>query len=231
MTTDRHIQAVVFDLDDTLFAERDYVRSGYHAVGEYLRVREGVTERVEDWLWQRFEGGRASGAFDAMNEHFQRELSDEQIAELVRVYRGHAPSIQPREGVPELLSELHGACNIGLLSDGYLPTQQLKFDAMNLAGHFDVVLFTESLGREFWKPSPVGYEKLQEAFGLPHECCVYVGDNPKKDFVAPNALGWSSVQLLLEGQVHSNNPAPPGGEAQAVVESVAALELLLLGNR
>ena len=28
----RKIQAVVFDLDDTLYAERDFVRSGYRAV-------------------------------------------------------------------------------------------------------------------------------------------------------------------------------------------------------
>ena len=50
-------RAVVFDLDDTLYAERDYVRGGYQAVAEHLRSHLGCTEVLEDWLWRRFISG------------------------------------------------------------------------------------------------------------------------------------------------------------------------------
>jgi len=82
------ILGVIFDLDDTLVAERDYVRSGYAAVGEHVRRLTGRGERFEEWLWQRFLGGQSEGALDAMNEAFGLRLNG-QVRELVTVYREH----------------------------------------------------------------------------------------------------------------------------------------------
>ena len=73
------------------------------------------------------------------------------------------------------------------------------------------------MGRDFWKPSPRGFEKIGELLDVPHERCAYVGDNPAKDFVAPNALGWRTVQYVRAGQVHGENPPPEGGEPQVIV--------------
>ena len=36
------IKAVVFDLDDTLYSETDYVKSGFVAVGDELKRRYGI---------------------------------------------------------------------------------------------------------------------------------------------------------------------------------------------
>ena len=220
-------RAVVFDLDDTLYAERDYVRSGYRAVGEHLRRSQAAIEDQDPagWLWDRFLSGRTDGAFDALSEHFALGLSESQIGELVEVYRSHRPDISPREGIDRLLDGLAGRKRLGLLTDGFLPAQQLKFDALGLADYFDAVIFTESLGpdRKYWKPSPEGFEITAERLAVSHRACCYVADNPAKDFVAPNALGWRTIQLLLPEQVHSHKPAPEGGEAQTVVRSVEEL--------
>jgi len=101
----------------------------------------------------------------------------------------------------------------------------LKFDALGLADYFDAVIFTESLGpdRKYWKPSPEGFEIAAERLAVDHRACCYVADNPAKDFVAPNALGWRTIQLLLPEQVHSHRPAPEGGAAWTVVRSVEEL--------
>ena len=221
----RQIHAVVFDLDDTLYAERDYVRSGYRAVGGHLRemlgrdrlARDGVTG--EDWLWQRFCAGRADGAFDALNEAFALGLSTADIHALVAVYRSHRPDIRPADGAAAALRRLGGRCRLGLLSDGFLPAQRLKLDALGLGGFFDAVVFTEELGRECWKPSRAGFEAVARALGAAHDTCAYIGDNPGKDFVAPNALGWLTVQVVRPGQVHAHKPAPPGGEPRAVARA------------
>jgi putative hydrolase of the HAD superfamily len=220
------IQAVVFDLDDTLYAERDYVRSGYRAVGAYLGKVLGRDEAFEDWLWQRFQAGQASGAFDALSEHFGLDLDAGAIAALVGVYRNHSPDIRPRPGVVEVLRRLRRRCRLGLLSDGFLPAQRLKLDALGLAPMLDAVVMTEEMGRQCWKPAPDGFEAIRAMLATAREACAYVADNPAKDFIAPNRLGWRSVQLLCPLQIHSANAAPKGGQPQIVIACLDELESL-----
>ena len=223
----RSIQAVVFDLDDTLYPERQYVRSGYVAVAAFLRERLGRTEAFEDWLWDRFCSGQSSRALDAMNAEFHLGRSDEQIRELVSVYREHRPDIRPREGAAELLGRLGRRCRLALLSDGFLPAQKRKLEALGLEPLFDAIVFTEEMSRECWKPSAAGFEAVRSKLRVPHEGCAYVGDNPAKDFVAPNRLGWRTVRLACEGQIHVHNPAPAGGEPHRTIAHLDELEAAL----
>ena len=216
-------QAVVFDLDDTLYAERDYVLSGYGAVAEHLSDDPARAGELRQWLWQRFLGGQPAGTFDALNGNFSLGLAGRQITELVEVYRNHSPRISPRPGIPCLLEKLHYSSMLGIISDGFLPAQKLKLGALGVEGYFDAVIFTEALGRKSWKPSPAGFEALCKELQLDADKCTYVADNPAKDFAAPNALGWRTVQLLMDGQIHSHKPAPRGGEAQLIVNSIDEL--------
>lgn len=49
------------------------------------------------------------------------------------------------------------------------------------------------------KTNPANYEFLMRLY--PNASgFMYVGDNPKKDFIAPNALGWETVCLLDDGR-------------------------------
>jgi len=198
---------IVFDLDDTLYPERQYVRSGYRAVSRCLDERFGNGNRFEQFLWNRFCRGSAAGAFDALNSEFGLGLSSRQILDLVTVYREHPPEIQAFRAMPHLLSLLHGRYSLGLLSDGFLPAQRLKLEALQLTRFFDEVVYTEEMGRESWKPSPDGFQRMSEAMDVPHERCAYVGDNLAKDFIAPNSLGWLTVRYVHPGQVH-RLPAP-----------------------
>ena len=45
----RRIRAVVYDLDDTLYLERRYVRGGFSAVGEFLRQTLGGAQGDRDF--------------------------------------------------------------------------------------------------------------------------------------------------------------------------------------
>jgi putative hydrolase of the HAD superfamily len=210
------MQAVVFDLDDTLYPERDYVRSGYAAVAEHLRRRFGRNELFEDWLWARFCRHTAAGAFDALNQRFALGLQGVEIDELVQVYRQHVPSIRPYPGVADMLSVLHARYQLGLLTDGYMPAQRLKLDALKLGRFFDMLVFTEEMGRDSWKPAADGFERIAESLQTPHRVCCYVGDNPAKDFVAPNRLGWRTVQMFHPGQTHAQKPPAEGGQPQYI---------------
>ena len=56
---------------------------------------------------------------------------------------------------------------------------------------------------------------MQSADRRDGDCFVYVGDNLSKDFVAPNALGWTSILIDRPAdrphRIHKNMSAPAGG--------------------
>ncbi|MCY2926141.1 MAG: HAD family hydrolase [Planctomycetota bacterium] len=214
------ILAVVFDLDDTLYPERDYVRSGYRAVADAL----GQPARADEffhWLWNRFLRGQPAGALDALSEEFALNLDKPTVNRLVTLYRSHPCRLAPYGGLADLLSLLRPHYRLGVLSDAFAPGGRMKLDALGLERFFDAAVFTDELGpdRQFWKPSPVGYERIAQALGVPVAACAFIGDNPSKDFQAPNALGALTIQYLQPGQLSASKAAPPGGEPQHIARN------------
>lgn len=217
MENPSRIHCVVFDVDDTLYLERDFVRSGYRAVGESLRESLGRTNIFEDWLWDRFVSGKTTRAFNDLSEVFGLELNSGAIRELIDVYRFHVPMIKPFDGIPELIYKLGREFVIGIVSDGPSQMQQNKIRALGFAGCFDAVVFTDDLEEGSGKPSPAGFEIVSDALFVSPENCLYLADNPAKDFVAPNKLGWTTVQYVRKGQIYARNTAPAGGTPQHTV--------------
>ena len=217
------IRSVVFDMDDTLYPERLYVRSGYCAIAEHLRAKTGRDEPFEQWLWDRFLAGQFAGAFDALAKRFALDFGADDIPQLVKIYREHTPNIRPFGGMAELLGRLKPEFRLGLLSDGFMPAQRLKLQALKIERFFGEILFTEQISRDAWKPSPIGYNTIASSLKSPHAACAYIGDNPTKDFLAPNRLGWRTVQYLHPGQIHSARPAPDDGRPQFIVRSPGEL--------
>lgn len=224
MPPSRALQVVVFDIDDTLYPEREFVRSGYAAVARRLRQRLGRDEPFEDWLWARFEQGEYAGAFDALNAHFDLGLTHEDVVDCVEGYRLHpSPEISPYPGMAAVLDRIARGCRLAVISDGPSQVQRQKLAATGLADRFELVLVSGDFEPPAGKPDARMYQHVAERLDVPHAACAYVGDNLSKDFVAPNALGWLSVYYQREGQVHAHKPAPSGGEPQVAVASDEAL--------
>ncbi len=186
------LRAIVFDLDDTLFREHDYVRSGFAAAARWLAEHSdvGATE-TERGLLRLFEEGRRGDLFDAWLEG--HGLPGTHVSGMVDAYRSHVPEIQPFPGIEEVLDDLADRVVLGIVSDGYEEVQQAKLDALGLEPRFDAVVLSDSLGREGWKPSPRPFRLVLERLGVPAEAALYVGDNPLKDFLGARRAGMRTV--------------------------------------
>jgi putative hydrolase of the HAD superfamily len=224
------IRAVIFDLDDTLYDEIDYCRSGFEAAAEFL-VRVGRVPHPADELhaafWRHFSSGNRGQTFNAALAELGVAFDSRLIAGLVRAYRCHVPKIRlPRE-TREVLTLLRRSHSLAVLTDGYLPAQRLKIRALGIAQHLKCVLYTEHLGRACWKPSPAGFVRVLDVLRVRPDQALYVGDNPAKDFIAPNHLGMRSVQVQRPLRLHSQPPADPSAAPQHVVESLSQIPALL----
>ena len=220
---------VVFDLDDTLYDEIDYCQSGFRAVSEFLAEPSASqpAERIFAALWDQFTAGNRSGTFNAALDTLEIQYDDEQIQRLVGVYRSHIPTITLPTDSRDVLSELKAKYTLVLLTDGFLPAQQLKVQALGIEEYFAIIVYTEQLGRECWKPSPAGFEKIIKDLNEAPARMVYVGDNEKKDFIAPNKLGFSTVQLIRPARIHTSVATEPVAAARHVIHQISRLPALL----
>lgn len=182
-----NVEAVIFDLDDTLFPEKDYVRSGYRAVA----VAFPQIENMEGKLWDAFQ--RKLPAIDAVLEAEGLATAENKTLAL-QTYRAHQPALRLRIEVAALLTELKKIKKLGLLTDGRPEGQWAKIRALDLEPYFDKIIVTDELGGPaFRKPNETAFRLMQKALDVPFEKMVYIGDNMKKDFIAPEKLGMQTI--------------------------------------
>lgn len=188
------IKGVIFDLDDTLYSEKEYVKSGYKAVSDYLGGG------YEEKLWSFFEAGKP--AIDELLKELGRE--NEKAATL-DVYRSHKPDIHLYPGVVEMIAYLKTQnIKVGIITDGRPKGQHNKLDALGLV--VDDVIITDELGGvQFRKPCDIAFRILATRWRLNPADIVYVGDNPAKDFQAPQQLGMKSVWYKNADGLYNDN--------------------------
>jgi putative hydrolase of the HAD superfamily len=209
---------VAFDVDDTLYPEVEYVRSGFDEVARRMAGAGGAqAEQVRQRLWWHFQHGDRRRVFDAVLAELGG-LEGLSVPALVELYRGHRPDIRLQPEVVQLLETLRGAglC-LAVVTDGPLAQQQRKAEALELARYVDEIIFTDALPPGSAKPSTAPFERLASRFDVQPEQCIYVADNPGKDFVGPRKLGWFTIRLLRPDGMYSRQSAPPGGEPHATV--------------
>jgi putative hydrolase of the HAD superfamily len=196
------IRGVVFDLDDTLYLERDYVTSGFRHVASAIAGDGYPADRLFQSLQNGFETGSRGNAFDRLIVEYPELGLRYAVADLVEMYRSHPPDIQLLPMMSHLLRTLATAgVRLGLITDGSVAGQVAKIGALGLDNLFAPVLVTDVWGLEFRKPHPRAYQAVMEDWSIPAKQSIYVGDNPEKDFYAPRILGWQTARLRLEQQL------------------------------
>ncbi len=247
------ITAVVFDLDDTLYPEREYAFSGFDAVASAFEDHLGDRAETAALMRELFDTehrprvfntllarlrNRAAGlsprgvTFEesarakARGSHF---ADDEALVKrMIQTYRGHTPTISLHADANAALSRFRDTHKLGLITDGPAQTQAAKIDALSLRQRFDAIILTDELGPSLGKPHPHAFELIAGQLGVSPAQCAYIADNLAKDFVAPNALGWTTIQIRRTDGIYRDNPPADGGIANQVIDTLDDLDDLLV---
>lgn len=194
-------QCIVFDVDDTLYLEREYVRSGLRAVDEWLLGEHGV-EGFGSKAWAQFEQGVRGQVFNRALEMMEPEIPDHIVPELVRVYRTHEPDIALLDDARQCLEKLHGDYQLAALTAGPVPSQHAKVEVLDLGRWCTPVIYAGRWGTQFDKPHPRPYREMENRTGFAGEQCIYVSDNPHKNFISPRRMGWHTARIRRPGSQH-----------------------------
>ena len=127
---------------------------------------------------------------------------------MLKVYRSHKPDIHPYSGVAEMIAELkEKGIKVGIITDGRPEGQRNKLKSLGL--DIDDVIITDELGGvQFRKPCDIAFRIMATRWRLNPADIVYVGDNPAKDFQAPQQLGMRCILF--------KNPEIPGRSGETL---------------
>ena len=222
---------MLLDLDDTLYPERDFARGGFRAAAAVLaeRLHRSSAELFE-LLWKQFENGTRGSIFDSALAELDLPRDAALIDELVRAYRTHEPQLTFFADAERLLPMIWPRYGLGLLTDGPADVQRRKVKALGLQFRVEAIVYSDDFGREHWKPSPIPYLELLRKMHVDPSHAIYVGDNPKKDFIGARRLGLQTVRIRRLGTEHGHLDAQPGFEADHEITSLDLLPEWLAAN-
>jgi putative hydrolase of the HAD superfamily len=218
------LPVLIFDLDDTLYPELEYIRGGFLAAAAAVEERWGLSaERTYGELERIFSSSPWAFAFDEWSQRADvvppgaRDL-------MLSAYRGSRPPLRLFADAAWALDSLGADHPLGLLTDGPSESQRYKIEALGISNVFQEIVVTDEMGLSWRKPSPRGFELLLRRFGCRPEDAVYVADNPAKDFIAASLLGMGSVRVRRPCGRHSKVEAA-GPEAAPAAEIGSLVEL------
>jgi putative hydrolase of the HAD superfamily len=219
---------VVFDLDDTLYPERQFALCGFKACGEWAKAEFGV-EGVGEEMTRLLDAGMLGKLFTTVLQTHIPGHKPEHLAALRDAYRGAVAELTLFEDGAWALDHYAAKGPLGLITDGTHTVQRKKVAALALEPRFHEIVYTDALGddRAYFKPHPMAFERVAAAIGEPGDRFVYVGDNPFKDFVAPNAMGWTTIQIVRDGGIHDATRIAEAGAPQHQITALTQLPDIL----
>jgi putative hydrolase of the HAD superfamily len=217
------IKVVIFDLDGTLYDEKEFGMSGFKVVSKYLSSSYDLSsDEIFRILKKDFELGLRRKNFDILLKKINLE---EGVKKLVKIYREHTPSVSLHEDAKEVLMKLRGKYKLGLITDGLKKTQENKISVLGIKKYFDVIIITDVYGRDHWKPSSklfrIALDKVKA------RVCIYVGDNPWKDFLGSKELGIHTVRVKRGSGEYDHINVDDEHEANYTISNLAMLKKII----
>lgn len=189
-----NVKVIIFDLDNTLYNELDYVYSGFKAVANYFN--QAYSLPFEETYYFMIEELKTKGRGKIFNSILSKYKLDtlKNVKRAVSVYRLHTPKITLPESSKDILN-YYSNKPIYIVTDGNKIVQAKKIEALGLNRYIKKAFITHQYGLKYAKPSTYCFEKIASIEKVHPEEIVYIGDDIEKDFVGIKPLGFKTMRL------------------------------------
>lgn len=223
------VKTVIFDLDDTLYDEIDFVYSGFNAVSNYFSNKYEFNEemffnRIITLFIKYGRGNVFDLALKELNIYNKHN-----VKKAISVYRLHRPNIKLPNLSIEIIKFLKEK-NIPsfIVTDGNKIVQSNKIKALKLNDLVTKVYITHQYGVDKAKPSIYCFEKIKKNTKIRYEDMVYIGDNINKDFVNIKKIGIRTIRI--KKGMFLNVDKPKEFHAEIEIEDLSELKKILILN-
>ena len=195
-------QAIVFDLDDTLFSlrgcEAQALQQTLSGAGLLARLPADFAKRyaaisANYWAARGADGGTQYSRENVIELSWrdflsQHELDVRMAQRLAAQYwRAFCRSSVLNPGAEAVLRRLSASYRLGMITNGYSDSQRGRLEAADLLNVFDPLLISEEIGVQ--KPDVRIFEMALARLRLPPEAVLYVGDSISHDYAGCQAAG------------------------------------------
>ncbi|MFH0881299.1 MAG: HAD family hydrolase [Lentisphaerota bacterium] len=219
------VKAVIFDLDDTLYPQQQYVFSGFRAVADYIHNLYGL-DLFSDLIDLYWAGERNDLFGKALSHHF-KNVEDALVRKLLYVHRTHNPRLELHQDARVCMAMLIArGVRIGLLTDGDSSIQRKKVAALELEPLIDSVVYCDDLlgSRQSFQIYEDAFEIMSLQLGVDVGEMTYVADNPHLDFVTPRRLGMGTIRIQRrKGEYAEQEPPAPEFEPHVSIPTLCML--------
>lgn len=189
---------ILFDLDDTLYSERQYIYQGFKEVAQYLREKYGLDEQKS---YRQLISVFKSGSKLVFDDFLRSVGVNPSSGDLVDVYRKAPRSLTNYPDVAEALKIVGGYGHKRLLiTNGRAEVQKQKVEQLELAKYFDELFILDEYGKEYWKPSTLIFRVIKQKYGDGLTNYAFVG-NSEEDFQFSQILGMKFIYVERRNQI------------------------------
>ena len=214
--------AVLFDLDNTLFDVKQYMTGAFADVAAHLEAEYGVNgEQVHADLMKVWRTN--TSMYPHLFDDIVAECSiDADIEQIVAIFNDHEPALEPYEGVHEVINDLRQTGHtLGIITDGTADRQRRKLEALGLRQMFEIVVLTAELDEQ--KPSQLPYDEAARRLNRPGDRCIYVGDNPEVDFAGAKKAEMGTIRVC-QGEFRN---LPSGPDVDMSIDDISELSKVI----
>jgi putative hydrolase of the HAD superfamily len=220
------ITALVFDLDDTLYREINFIESGYRAVARH--VADNLNCNFETLFSTMNDTFNTSGCQKVMSMVRERLSGDSMpIDELVTIYRQHRPIIQLYPGYYDLLQNLSRQYRLGIIMDGMPDVQERKAHALRLEEVVENIIYTWELGEEKQKPHPHSFILMLKFLQTDSRNVLFIGDNPSKDCIGAHNVGMKYAQIRYPVKRENDHENSCEKDPEYIIDTLFQLPTIL----
>jgi len=189
------MQAIFFDLDNTLYDVEQYFTAAFMEVSKYLSKKHKLKENeIYEKLMEKWKS-KTSMYPKLFNDVLDSLGIKNELDAVVNIFNNHEVELKPYSDVISSLKKLkEKGFKIGIISDGNVKRQKRKINSLGIKDYFDVMVFTNEIKES--KSSDIPFKKAISNLKEPVKKAFYIGDNPHLDFKGAKEAGMITIRIL-----------------------------------
>ncbi len=195
------LEAVVFDLDDTLYDRNSFEHGAYKEISNQLEKQNNINANLLFKALKETQKKKYSNYQNLFKESLEtiNNYDFSLVSKCLNIYRAYNPKkLELYNGVKKTLDKIKAIYKIGIITNGRNETQIKKINALGLNSYFDYIIFPDLLGsnKKYNKPHTKPYETMANLLNIETKKMCYIGDNPNIDFIGAIKLDITCIRVL-----------------------------------